>query len=421
MADNRSSNSSRRRLLVAVADQMASSGSNFLLVVLLARHSTADELGVLLLGYAVLTMCVVVSRSAFGAIVGMDSVLLDDGSRSLLVSRSLAAALTISVVPLLLMGGFALGLSDRSSFTAALILLGVTAPVVLMQDLMRYVAVADGSPGVALASDALWLGASLLGLVIFTTELASGSPVLGAAFWAGGAVASFLFIWIALRQPLPLWAGTWAWALRDRRRVHLALTAGIGGLSQVTNSSLAGVLVGPHVISAVRGAGTLFGPLNTLTSSVAIAVVPEAKRTTPVRAERIFGLVTLGTVIVTVAWGTALLLLPDTFGFALLGESWPLARALALATTVEYCGLALWAASSARLRSHNRTGLALTIKSWHAGLSALAPPLAAWYYQSALAFAITLAILGIGLGFFSALVSRRKTRNVLSWSRPGGL
>lgn len=409
--------SPRLRLTVSVADQMASSGSNFLLVVLVARGANPSELGILLLAYAVLTGSVVMTRSALGAIIGMDHVLAGADTKRVLVSRSTAASMVLSLIPLgiLVTWGLILGL-DRD-VARGVILLGILSPLVIVQDLLRYVAIAAGRPAVALASDSLWLVCCSVGLVL---PLAFGvfdeSLISGVLAWGIGAFLALIYSIAVVRPGIPIWSGTLRWLRADIRRVHLSLTAAAGSLSQVGNASLVGAALGPQAIGAVRGAGTLFGPLNTITSSIAIALVPEAKRTSPLKADRLFRAATAGMILLTVAWGGTILLVPSEIGSAILGETWGLARALVLATTIEYCGLALWVTASARLRAHDQTRSLLRLKVRHALASAVLPPLAGWYWQSALAFSLALAALGIALGVISTVVSARVTNE--AWNVP---
>lgn len=393
-------------------DQAASSGSNFLLVFLLARGSTPHVLGILLLAYGFLTLIVALNRSAFGALIGMDHFEASEDGRRELVQRSVAAVLGTALAPLVALLAWSAVLGPGSSAGGPMVVLAVASPFVLVQDLLRHVAIAAGHPVHALLSDGAWLLVCVLGLGLTVVATTLSLPTIGAAIWGAGAVFALITLLFTTGVSRPRWRGTLNWVTDDVRRKHLATDSLLAGSAPLVNASLAGALVGAYVIGAVRGAGTLFGPLNTLSASVALAVVPEAKRVSRAKAEKLFNAVTLAMLVSAVAWGSILTLLPERWGTALLGETWGLAHPLLVAVTVEYCGLAIWTASTARMRANNQTRLALKFRTVHASLISVLPAVAAAFYQSALAFSVSLAVIALGVGLVSDLASRRAGREV---------
>lgn len=394
--------SQKRRIATSFADQVASSGSNFLFVFLLAQGAKPADLGIALLAYGVLTMAIVLSRATYGAIIGMDHHNLGPNARNVLFARSLAGAIALSAVPAVGLLTWAVVLGSDSAVAPAVAILGLATPVILVQDLLRYIAIASGHPIHALISDSLWLMTCAIAFLASLLGAGVASPTLGAGIWAAGSAIAGAVIVVSLRPPAPKWRGTGAWLLSDPRRAHMAADAAIGGTAPLVGSSLAGVWVGTQVVSAVRGAGALFGPLNIISASISTSLVPEAKRVAPAQANRLFRTATVVSLGMALSWGIALHLLPDSIGHALLGESWSLVETVLWATTVEYCGLALWATSMTRLRFFNLTALALRLRIIHAAMTALLPALCAFWFDSAVAFSWTLALIGVALGTSSA-------------------
>jgi O-antigen/teichoic acid export membrane protein len=101
--------------------------------------------------------------------------------------------------------------------------------------------------------------------------------------------------------------------------------------SQLVLFALVG-LVGLAAVGSIRGAQLLLGPVYVLSVGVHLSMVPEASRVTGSipRFRRITLLSSGALAFVGSAWGLALLLLPDSVGRQLLGESWPGARSVLL-------------------------------------------------------------------------------------------
>ncbi len=122
------------------------------------------------------------------------------------------------------------------------------------------------------------------------------------------------------------------------------------GSSQLAVLGL-GVFATPLAVGALRGATTLFGPLNVLFNSANAFGPPVlgrlgGKRAT-VRATAALGLVLAA---VGAGWGAALYLLPDRLGQELLGDTWATASALLPATGAQYAVMGLGTCALLTLR-----------------------------------------------------------------------
>ncbi|MFB6513617.1 hypothetical protein ACFCW4_30245 [Streptomyces virginiae] len=335
-----------RRGLAAVAsvlDQAASSATNILVLVLAARLSSAS-------GFADFSMVYVTFSVLLGlnmAYVGQ-SLVLEKGERLGAECRSavgFTAAGSAAVGVLLAAVGLALPGATGTAFLA----LGLVLPLVLLQDGLRYCFSALRAPERALAADALRLVCVVAALALQPEGASAGRLVLAWGLSALPALA--LGLWL-LR---PYVHGARADLRPYLRRGHLGqrfvVEFAVGnGSSQLAVLGL-GVFATPLAVGALRGATTLFGPLNVLFNSANAFGPPVlgrlgGKRAT-VRATAALGLVLAA---VGAGWATALYLLPDRLGRELLGDTWAGASALLPATGAQYAVMGLGTCALLTLR-----------------------------------------------------------------------
>ncbi|MEV7559767.1 hypothetical protein [Streptomyces sp. NPDC089795] len=335
-----------RRGLAAVAsvlDQAASSATNILVLVLAARLSSAS-------GFADFSMVYVTFSVLLGlnmAYVGQ-SLVLEKGERLGAECRSavgFTAAGSAAVGGLLAVVGLALPGATGTAFLS----LGLVLPLVLLQDGLRYCFSALRAPERALAADALRLVCVVAALAVQPEGASAGRLVLA---WGLSALPALgLGLWL-LR---PYVRGGRADLRPYLRRGHLGqrfvVEFAVGnGSSQLAVLGL-GVFATPLAVGALRGATTLFGPLNVLFNSANAFGPPVlgrlgGKRAT-VRATAALGLVLAA---VGAGWATALYLLPDRLGRELLGDTWAGASALLPATGAQYAVMGLGTCALLTLR-----------------------------------------------------------------------
>ncbi|PWK67368.1 O-antigen/teichoic acid export membrane protein [Streptomyces sp. CG 926] len=335
-----------RRGLAAVAsvlDQAASSATNILVLVLAARLSSAS-------GFADFSMVYVTFSVLLGlnmAYVGQ-SLVLEKGERLGAECRSavgFTAAGSAAVGVLLAAVGLALPGATGTAFLA----LGLVLPVVLLQDGLRYCFSALRAPERALAADALRLVCVVAALAAQPEGASAGRLVLA---WGLSALPALgLGLWL-LR---PYVRGSRADLRPYLRRGHLGqrfvVEFAVGnGSSQLAVLGL-GVFATPLAVGALRGATTLFGPLNVLFNSANAFGPPVLGRLGGKRAT-VRATAALGLVLATVGagWATALYLLPDRLGRELLGDTWAGASALLPATGAQYAVMGLGTCALLTLR-----------------------------------------------------------------------
>ncbi|WP_214443661.1 MATE family efflux transporter, partial [Mycobacterium tuberculosis] len=98
-----------------------------------------------------------------------------------------------------------------------------------------------------------------------------------------------------------------------------------------------GVVDGGRILGAVRGAGTLLGPLNLIATTVRSLLLPFLSRRNDVPGRQISAALRVAAlqVAVLVPFLVALQFLPDTWGEQLLGDTWQLASQALLPLSIE--------------------------------------------------------------------------------------
>ncbi|MEV0413408.1 hypothetical protein AB0I68_22040 [Streptomyces sp. NPDC050448] len=339
-----------RRGLAAVSsilDQAASSATNILVLVLAARLSSAS-------GFADFSMVYVTFSVLLGlnmAYVGQTVVLEKDEERLGAVCRSglaFTGAASAAVGAALAVVGIALPGAGGWAFLA----LGLVLPLVLVQDGLRYCFSALRTPERALAADALRLACVVAALLLQPEGASAGRLVLVWGVSALPALALGLFL---LR---PYVQGARADLRPYLRRGHLGqrfvVEFAVGnGSSQLAVLGL-GVFATPLAVGALRGATTLFGPLNVLFNSANAFGPPVVGRASGKRGVVRMTVLMGGVLAVLGAgWGAVLYALPQRVGRQLLGETWAAAAALLPATGAQYAVMGLGTCALLTLRVLN--------------------------------------------------------------------
>lgn len=353
----------QRRALV-LADQAVSSASNILVAILVARQvESAESFGAFslaMIGYQI-------ALSAARALVGEPLLSLYSSEpaarRRALVPDLLGATAFLGLAASGLLWAVSVVLGGPSG--GALLALAAVLPLLLVQDMWRYLFVVD-RPAAALAIDLVWLAVVAAAMPLAPDDASIAWFVL--AWGLGGIVGAVLGGLLG-----PRWDGRphpWRW-LTDHRNVAVRFlgesTTG-QALGHVLMVGL-GAIAGLGALGAVRAAQVFLGPLNTLHSGIYLAVVPEgaALRDQPARMQRRLVKVSVALAAFVAAWITLGLLLPARWGRVLLGATWDDADGLlllllgvaALASGVQSGGV-LGLRSLADARRSLRTRMRLT-------------------------------------------------------------
>ncbi|MEU3403395.1 hypothetical protein ABZ766_05470 [Streptomyces sp. NPDC006670] len=340
-----------RRGLAAVAsvlDQAASSATNILVLVLAARLSSASGFADFSMVYVTFTVLLGLNMAYVGQTVVLEK---ETGGRLGAVCRSsvLFTAGAAGAAGLLLAVA---GLVVPGHAGWALLALGLVLPLVLVQDGLRYCFSALRVPERALAADALRLVCVVAALAVQPQGASAGRLVL---VWGVSALPALgLGVWL-LR---PYVRGARADVRPYLRRGHLGqrfvVEFAVGnGSSQLAVLGL-GAFATPLAVGALRGATTLFGPLNVLFNSANAFGPPIVGRASGKRGVvRLTALMGAALAVLGAGWAAVLYALPDRLGRRLLGDTWAAASALLPATGAQYAVMGLGTCALLTLRVLN--------------------------------------------------------------------
>lgn len=356
-----------RRLSVVTLDQLVAGGSNFL-ALLAAAHllPVADfgRFGITLLVYGV---ALGVSR----ALVSEPSLVHPEEVEAA-PGRVLASgyAVGVGLGSVLLLVGAAVSLLD-GGLGRALVVLGLCFPLLVAQDLGRFLGIGRHRPGDALRLDLVWLVLAVVGVALLAT-LADPTVVAFVLVWAGaGAVAGLLTPWQHRREAgqgtrpdLDWLRGSWPLAWRYLATNLVNQGAALGA------SVLVLAVLGAHALGAVQGAQLLTRPFSVLLAAASAAGISELARSAPgqpafARTVRLTtGLVT----VAALATVTVMVLLPDPLGRAFLGGTWEVAEALLLPAGLQLVPLGLLTGARIGLYGTRRMDVVLRLDLVGTGL-----------------------------------------------------
>lgn len=309
-----------------LADQALSSATNFGGSILAARALTSSGFGAVAVGFSLFLLVLGVSRawSSEPLVIRYSASLASD--RAVAVSRAAGSSVAIGLLAGVLIGTLALAFDG--ALRAVLLVLAISLPFLALQDLWRFALIMQGRQRSAAANDGLWL---LVMLLAFAVSSRSGlSPAGAIACWAVGALVAAGLGLFQLRCRPSVRALTWWTEQRDLGArfaieflvvigVSYALTIGVAAIDGLDDSA------------GLRGAQVLMGPLNVLFMGVGIQILPVMVHQVHHRLDRVWPtavITSAGLATAALVWGLGLLMIPDSFGRALLGESWTAAAPL---------------------------------------------------------------------------------------------
>lgn len=397
----------RVRMGLGLVDQVFSSVSNVLIVFAIARVSSVADFGALSLALAALTTVMAASRGLLGTPITLTSAdsgrLRGEAGHALGVATSggLAAGSIIAVI------------TKLTYAPSATYFVALAAPFVLVQDVGRFFCISAGLPRRALVSDGLWAvgSAALLMITWVMPNKMNVSLLLG--LWACLAMLSMFAILAPMRLPprfvgLVIW---WRTGLHDRLR--FGASAVIGATSSFLVVGIATVTLGVTATAALRGAGSVLGPLNIAISAISLAVVPELRRRGQSSASATWGAlrkIALPMSALALAIGIVACVIPQGWGEVILGESWTVVRPLLPITATEYAALAWFSAASGGIMAQGRSADLLKLRLVFACGSVALGLVAALLLGSARAVAGALALTAILVAVYARRMLLRVPR-----------
>ena len=325
------------RALTSLLDQVFSSASNILIIFTVARVSSVSQFGVVVLMLACVSTSLTIMRGAIGTPLilasGRDEIGIKyEAQRSL--SVSVLCALTITYVGILVVGVATDHLASAAAVAAA-------AAFVMMEDVYRYATMAFGQPAKALLWDAIW---TLISILVFAASWLDNSFMTAEVvilLWGGSALLCCVGFGVTDRL-WPQLGGIRKWLVRDLgARARFGLEASVGAGSVLVVSTVAAALVGAEATAALRGAGTVVGPLTIVITALAIVVIPDSARRNQ-SLSQVWGTlryIALPMSAMAIAIGLLGYFLPPWVGEVLLGDSWVAVAPLLPFTGLEFAAI----------------------------------------------------------------------------------
>jgi hypothetical protein len=374
--------------VLTTVDQILSSGSNALLLFVLAQVATVEQFGTVALLVAIMMGYIGFNRGSVGTPVLLASNL---SRRDILIESGYAVTWTAvssigAVAIVCLVGAWTEQMSMALAFAAV-------APVVLVQDVVRFTPIACGKPLIAVASDGFW-ALFMLGLFIANFGHAR-IPVQAAILLWGLAGLISCAVLIVFGPVKPHFHHLMAWW-----RTYSPARIRFGGAYALTAISTAGTtlavtaIVGVAVVAGLRGASTLFGPISMLIMALPLAFMPHARRTAASANEqwRLLTKTSLATSALTVVSLGLFLLVPDSLGSAVLGDTWRPAIAVAPFIGLE-AGANCWMVSIyALLATLGMSRVMFRLRIFHVVFQLCSCIAAAIVFGTAVSIAVSLAV-----------------------------
>jgi O-antigen/teichoic acid export membrane protein len=341
-----------RRLGWGIADQAVSSVTNVAMVLFVAHTVGAEQFGAFSLAYVTYSFVLNASRG-----LASDPLMVRFSSTDHLTWRRAVASCTgTATVVGLAAGACVLAVAALLSSTArfAFLGLGLTLPVLMLQDSWRFSFFALGRGSQAFLNDLVWA------VALIPTLIALRGAHVRNVFWfvfAWGAAAGVAAAAGLLQaRVVPRLAGSAEWLShhRDLGSRYLAENVTNGGASQLRTYGL-GFIVGLAGVGYVQAASTLMGPVMVVFMGMSMVGIPEAARIlnrSPHRLRLFCLLVSGGLAIGAAAWGAVLLVaLPKGLGAVLLGPIWRPTYPLILPYTLAVVGVCAWCGATAGLHA----------------------------------------------------------------------
>lgn len=320
-----------------VVDQGLSSVTNFGVGLVAARTSTPEEFGAFSVAFATYLIGIGVIRAMISDVYSVQFAAgaegESQGKRSYpFASGAWGAALGVSLVGMVACGVAVLLTSGP--LRQALIIVGLGLPVLVLQDVARYICFARRDAFGAALFDLSWVigfAAAVAVMALVEGEL-PGATLTLVAWVIGAACGCLMAAWRFRVIPHPM-AGM-AFVRRDwRRSARYGLDwVALGGSLQLGYYVL-GATAGLAVVGNLRAGMLLLGPLNIIVVGAVMVAVPELVRHRSRTGSSLMrpALLLSGAVeVITIAWFVMVAVLPPDVLTKVLGDAAVGARSLLL-------------------------------------------------------------------------------------------
>jgi O-antigen/teichoic acid export membrane protein len=318
--------SAGRRLSVITLDQALSGGSNVLITVVAARTLGIDSFGLFGIVFILYVTALGLCRALVSEPLLIQPAAAEARSNDVIGSAAVVGTAAGGVIALVGLGA----LLWEDQLVGPLLILAVCMPLLVVQDVGRYLGFAAARPTQSVLLDSVWLflvvAASSLLLVFDVWSLGW----LVSAWGMSGALAGGLALWMR-RTPVLRLSLRWlreSWDYSWRYTLSFASTQGAAVL---TTFGLF-IIVSPAGLAAVRGAMLLTSPMLTMQAASVAAGIAEVARHAdrPAAVSSHVRRTTLVTCCAAALVLAVLLVMPDWAGRLVLGDTWNVTTPLLL-------------------------------------------------------------------------------------------
>ena len=305
---------SSRSLAITTADQVVSSASNFLFLILLAITLSVSDFARASTIWVVISFSVVLQRSVFGVPMLLDSNI--EGEKRLRVSGARLGSIAVGAPASILALTFFV-----ESRQILFLYLGLLVPIILLQDLGRYVAISESQSIKALVAD-LFLLVPVIGAIIFSWMSGEAlEPPVVAFLFAFGLLGAWIIVSGSSLIGFSLDQLNDIFRTDKVRRKQLFFDAALISGTALGSVALVWSLFGAQGVAAFNGALTALAPIGLATLVVQLVVQHGIVGSLGQVKKREFA-ISFALIVASVIWVLLLDLMSPTLGFRFLGNSW---------------------------------------------------------------------------------------------------
>lgn len=349
---------SKVRALSGAADQVFSSLSNGLIIYAVAVVTSTRNFGQIALLLTLLAAAIGVLRGSLGT-----PLLLTAGRDSADVRREGSFAITTALLVSPIVGCVMWAVEGPGIRVPATLIILAT-PIVLVEDVLRYVAIAEGRAHIAALWDGVWFAGSAALLVATWLHLPYVTTACLIGGWTALAFGALVGLLAAVRI-VPRLRHYRAW-LADgwQHRARYGVDSGLEQLTVFAVLLFAAVVLNPAVSGALRGATALLAPVAIAVNAIPLAVIPESRRLNTSAPQvwkslaRIAWVTSAGSLVL----GVVMFFMPVQVGELVLGSTFEATQSIVVIIAFEYALAAWGGAVGIFLRSFNRSADALNLK-----------------------------------------------------------
>jgi hypothetical protein len=404
----------------AIIDQALASGSNFLMAILVVRSVSPADFGAFSIVVVVYVLSVGVNRALtteplairFGRAV---NPIMAHAPRCLGLALCFGTLVgTACVVAALCTSG---------TMQSVLLVLGVTFPLLMVQDSGRVAFFALGRPRLAAANDAVWALVQLPLVVVVLVQSNAQTWHYVAAWLVPGALAGVLTL-VQLRV-LPSVRGAGAW-FADTRKLAIPLVWNYGLMAAPAYLifALMPIVASLYELGMARSAYLPYGFFGVVFQSAWLVLLPAASRRSRADLSRLAAWSSAGLGALALVWSIVLAFaVPAQLGVAIFGESWNDTRVIRLIFAAALVAQAIGVGPLVALRALEAPKLLVYVRLVTAPLMlAVGLILSAHHGAAGLAVAILIGDFSATLLSWAVFARIRPSLSVPIWpSQPDGV